>query len=73
MDLIDVLLQERLVAEQLLNVGVVHTRQTSQILNEFLKLEALVLRLFVDCVVDCVYFSVLFRVQVLDSLVIRAF
>ena len=73
MDLIDVLLQERLVAEQLLDVGVVHTRETSKILNKFLKLEALVLRLFVDCVVDCVYFSVLFRVQVLDSLVIRAF
>lgn len=73
MDLIDVLLQERLVAEQLLDVGVVHTRQTSQILNELLKLEALVLCLFVDCVVDCVYFRVLYRVQVLDSLVIRAF
>ena len=73
MDLIDVLLQERLVAEQLLDVGMVHTWQASQILNELLKLEALVLRLFVDCVVDCVYFRVLFGVQVLDSLVIRAF
>ena len=73
MYLIDVLLQERLVAEQLLDVWVVHTRQASQILNELLKLEALVLRLFVDCVVDFVYFRVLFGVQVLDSLVIRAF